>query len=136
MNPPNAAGAALSGWPSRFAQISKSSVRVRGSPASAFSPATVPSRRVTLLPSPRDIGTSPPISQVNPNGATPARAKNASAASFAMMMGAADPAARRETVTRFDRPSAMPRQSYPGPRLEVVAGTSTVTVFMGLPGTA
>ena len=80
VKPPNCAGAALSGWPSRSAQSSKSACRESGEPASAFSPVTRPSRRVTLLPRPRDTGTSPAIRQRKGNGLIFARRKNRAAA--------------------------------------------------------
>ena len=84
VNPPKTAGAALSGCPSRAAQIANNSPRLNGSPASRFNPAVIPSRRVTLLPKPLEVGTSPSALQRIGNSATLARLKNALATSAAI----------------------------------------------------
>ena len=84
LNPPNSAGAALSGCPSSSAQSRKIFSRDKGVSASAFNPWITPSRTVTLLPNPRETGTSPSI--LNEKGKTPhlARAKKSSAAAQTM----------------------------------------------------
>jgi len=38
----------------------------------------------------------------------------------------------RSTITRFSTSIAKPKQSNPGPRLEIVAGTETVTRCAGV----
>ena len=80
VNPPNSAGALLSGWPSSSAHSSKICSRLSGEPESSFKPCSTPKRTVTLLPSPRARGTSPEISQRKENGRSPVRRKNAAEA--------------------------------------------------------
>src|SRR5205814_5912944 len=53
------------------------------------------------------------------------RSKNALAAARAI--GSADTRAKRAIVISLYKRSAMPRQSKPGPRFDVLAGTRTVT---------
>src|ERR1044071_7755708 len=87
-----------------------------------------PRRTVTLLPRPRDCGTSPAIRQENGKILPRARLKNALAAERTIA-GSGRPAPRL-MVTLLLRRRAMPRQSKPGPRLDVLAGTRTVTCCM------
>ena len=84
VKPPNTAGAALSGCPSRAATSSSRPCRSSGLPCSAFSPATQPSRAVTLDPSPRAMGTSPDRWMSMPKRPRRVFLKNASAASSSM----------------------------------------------------
>src|SRR5205823_11482838 len=85
----------------------------------------MPSRTVTLLPSPRAIGISPLISQENSKALHCAAAKNFLAASRIIALTTLR--LPRLTVILLYRESATPRQSKPGPRFEVLAGTRNVT---------
>jgi hypothetical protein len=109
VNPPNAAGAALSGWPSRRAQSSKSWSAWSGWPVSSLRACRMPSRTVTLLPMPRERGTPPSISQEKGKGGLPEVVKKRSAASATIGGWAMEAPSR--TVTLLRTSSAMPSAS-------------------------
>ncbi len=117
VNPPKAAGAALSGWPSREAQMRKRSSMDRGESVSALRAPRRPRRTVTELPRPREVGISPSMDHWRLKRGRAASLKKAATACSAMDWAGAGPSivwpgARVEvTVTRFARFSAMPRQS-------------------------
>src|ERR1700752_1997469 len=94
--------------------------------ASRLSPKSTPNRKVTLLPRPRAGGTSPCKLQSNSKGEIIEFEKKAWAASSTILgRGFGDvlePLTRR-TCVRFHNCRATPRQSNPGPRFVVDAGT-------------
>lgn len=134
VKPPRQEAATLSGWPSRPAAMRTSSGLSRGRPARRWQAAAQPSRMVAELPMPRAIGTSPAMRTLRPGSAHRHCALQAArtAAAISTRPGSAlpgvwsGPAGTASTLMRLAAPRAMPRQSNPGPRLVVEAGTMKV----------
>jgi hypothetical protein len=134
VKPPRQAAATLSGWPSRAAAMRISSGLSRGRPARRWQAAAQPSRMVEELPMPRAIGTAPSTRTLRPGSAQFQRSLQAArtAAAISTRPGSAlpgawsGPAGTASTLMRLAAPRAMPRQSKPGPRLVVEAGTMKV----------
>src|ERR1700739_4953894 len=95
-------------------------------PANQLSPKSTPNRKVTLLPRPRAGGTSPSKLQSNSKGEIVEFEKKAWAASSTILgweLGDVLEPLTRRTWVRFHNFRATPRQSNPGPRFVVDAGT-------------
>ena len=90
----------------------------------------VPSRTVTLLPSPRAWGTLPLIFQEKGNGVSPLPMKKLLPVA-STMEGSTTGLALPVIVTRLATSRASPNESKPGPRFAVVPGTDTVTEEAG-----
>src|SRR5690606_3673836 len=86
------------------------------------------------LPSPRLTGTFPVTCHEKGNDGTDVRRKKIREHSLTIAWGGetAAPSSCRVTVIRLCSARAIPMQSKPGPMLEVVPGTLTVTEFSGM----
>src|ERR1700741_2821475 len=91
-----------------------------------LSPKSTPNRKVTLLPRPRAGGTTPSKLQSNSKGEIVEFEKKAwgpSSTIFGRVIGGVIGRLTRRTWVRFHNFRATPRQSNPGPRFVVDAGT-------------
>ena len=141
--PPSREGTTLSGWPSMSIASSSNFSRLRGSPIRALAPIRPATIAVALLPRPRAGGTPRRTRASIAMGCTPASFQTRWAARYTRLSGPPrrwepslpsmirskrswSPSMLRNSKRLFSS-SAAPRQSNPGPRLAVVAGTSTTT---------
>ena len=143
-SPPSNEGTTLSGWPSMSMASSSSFSLPSASPARALAPINPATMAVALLPIPRAGGTASCTRASKAIGCIPTSRHTRWAARYTRLSGpprrwepsllsmisskrSAPPSSTLSWNWLF-RSSAAPRQSNPGPRLAVVAGTSTTTV--------
>lgn len=139
VKPPKIAGEALSGWCSSAVAISSKSALSSVAPDSRPNPARTPTRMAALAPSPRAAGISLEMATSIPKCGRRTVLKNSEAVSsiiaVAHALSVAEISETIRTPAFFDlrisssqyRLTANPSVSKPEPRLEVEAGTLTVT---------
>ena len=143
--PPRRDGTTLSGCPSISMASSSSFSLLKGSPTRALAPIRPATMAVALLPRPRAGGTARRTRASSATGSIPAAFQTRWAALYTKLSGPprrwlpSEPSMMsskrsplpsiRCIAKRLFRSRAAPRQSNPGPRFAVVAGTSTTTFW-------